>query len=62
MKKINKVLFFALAIVYIIVAPIVVLRILSVFMLNSLLSFPLTCLFFVFAKYSRTPRIMKPIP
>ena len=48
MKKINKVLFFALAIVYIIVAPIVVLHILSVFMLNSLLSFPLTCLFFVF--------------
>ena len=48
MKKINKVLFFALAIVYIIVAPIVVLRILSVFMLNSLLSFPLHCFFIVF--------------
>ena len=48
MKKINKVLFFALAIVYIIVAPIIIYRIISMFMFNSFLSFPLTCLFLVF--------------
>ena len=44
----KKSLFYALAIVYVIVAPIIVLRIFNLFMLNSFLSIPLTCLFFVF--------------
>ena len=46
--KMKKSLFYALAIVYVIVAPIIVLRIFNLFMLNSFLSIPLTCLFFVF--------------
>ena len=48
MKKINKVLFYALAIVYIIVTPIIIYRIISMFMFNSFISFPLHCFFIVF--------------
>ena len=48
MEKIKKVLFYVLAIIYVIIAPIIVYRVISEFMLNSFLSVPLTCIFFVF--------------
>lgn len=44
----KKVLFYVLAVIYVIIAPIIVYRVISEFMLNSFLSVPLTCLFFVF--------------
>ncbi len=44
----KKSLFFAFAIIYVIISPIIVYRVISEFMLNSFLSVPLTCIFFVF--------------
>ena len=44
----KKSLFFAFAIIYVIISPIIVYRVISEFMLNSFLSVPLTCLLFVF--------------
>lgn len=54
----KKSLFFAFAIIYVIVAPIVVLRIFNLFMFNSFISIPLTCLFFIFT-ISNTITVVK---
>ena len=54
----KKSLFFAFAIIYVIVAPIVVLRIFNLFMFNSLISTPLTILFFIFT-ISNTITVIK---
>ena len=54
----KKSLFFAFAIIYVIVAPIVVLRIFNLFMFNSFISIPLTCLFFIFT-ISNTITVIK---
>lgn len=54
----KKSLFFAFAIIYVIVAPIVVLSIFSLFMFNSFISIPLTCLFFIFT-ISNTITVVK---
>ena len=54
----KKSLFFAFAIIYVIVAPIVVLRIFNLLMFNSFISIPLTCLFFIFT-ISNTITVVK---
>lgn len=54
----KKSLFFAFAIIYVIVAPIVVLRIFNLLMFNSFISIPLTCLFFIFT-ISNTITVIK---
>lgn len=54
----KKSLFFAFAIIYVIVAPIVVLHIFNLFMFNSFISIPLTCLFFIFT-ISNTITVIK---
>ena len=54
----KKSLFFAFAIIYVIIAPIVVLRIFNLLMFNSFISIPLTCLFFIFT-ISNTITVIK---
>lgn len=54
----KKSLFFAFAIIYVIVAPIVIYRILSVFMFNPFLSVPLHVIFFIFT-ISNTITVVK---